>query len=69
MEPPLARRKFQTIRGCVARDRVNINYRSWKEFTGAPRDALLTEIMKHFSVHEGWIDDVKPAALCKARDA
>jgi hypothetical protein len=53
----------------MTRDRVNINYRSWKEFTGSPREALLTEIMKHFSVHEGWIKGVKRAALCKARDA
>jgi hypothetical protein len=47
---------------------VNINYWSWKEFTGSPQKVLLTEIMKHFSVNEGWIDDVKHNALCKARD-
>jgi hypothetical protein len=36
VEPPLARKKFRTVCGCVARDRVNINYRRWKELTSSP---------------------------------
>ena len=36
MEPEPARRKFQTVCGYVARDRVNINIKNWKQFDGVP---------------------------------
>ena len=65
MEPDLARRKFKTVCGYVARDRIPINLKSWKQFKGSPRKNLLKEIMKHFAFPIKWKDDVNRAALYK----
>lgn len=69
LEPEIARRKFRTVCGYVARDRVSINLKNWKQFKGTPRQNLLKEIMKHFAVPTKWKAAVQRAALCKSRDA
>jgi len=58
-KPDVCRRKFSSICGIVARERVSINLASWKEVSKTARDDIKKEVLKYFIIRNK--DDLKRA--------
>lgn len=70
LKPDAARKKFKTVCGIVARERVSINLPSWKKVSKEDRAAMKREILKYFIIRTD--DDrkrVERAALLTANKA
>lgn len=51
-KPDAARKKFSTVCGIVARDRVSINLPHWKKVSQNERDDIKKEILKYFIIRD-----------------
>ena len=65
-QPDYTRRKFMSISRVVSRNRVSINYPTWKQLPGSVRDGLKNEILTHFVIRPEDRKRLERAALLVA---